>query len=257
MSSNFKIGIIGGTGLEDPSFLGPNKQTKKNNEFGQTSSDIFIGEIADIEIFIISRHGVNHQFSPSAVNYRANIKALSDLGCTHILASTACGSLREEFAPGDFVLPDQFIDWTKNRVSSFYDGSEVKHTAMSEPFSKKLSSLISDTSEDLGLRIHNGGTVISIEGPRFSTKAESLLFKRLGCDIINMTTSTESSLSKEAGIPYQAIAMVTDYDCWKEASEEVSMEIIQKVMKENSNKIKLLLESVVKKLGNSDDKGLN
>jgi 5'-methylthioadenosine phosphorylase len=244
-----KIGIIGGTGLEDPTFLIESKPIIVSNEYGNTSSEVYSGFINDIEVFVISRHGLNHEISPSNVNYRANIKALQELNCDYILAITACGSLKEELKPGHFVLPDQFIDWTKSRKNTFFDKSDVIHTPMAEPFNKSLRDIIFQQAKILELEIHNGGTVITIEGPRFSSKSESLLFRQWGCDIINMTTVTEAVLANELNIPYQAIAMVTDYDCWKETNESVSMEMIQSVMKENAGKALLLIENSIQRLG--------
>ena len=245
---NIKIGIIGGTGLEDPGFLSVEKAQLISNEFGEASSRVYSGLFNGKEVFVISRHGEEHQFSPSLLNYRANIKAFKDIGCSFILAVTACGSLRDEFVPGDFVLPDQFIDWTKSRKNTFYEKSEIIHTPMDQPFDQSLRDKISQTGIELGLSIHSGATVISIEGPRFNTKAESLFFQSIGGGIINMTTSTEASLANEAKIPYQAIGMVTDYDCWKESDEPVSMETVKEEMEKNSKKVILLLNEVIKKV---------
>lgn len=152
-----KIGIIGGTGLENPGFLDLSETLEVTNEFGAASSKIFIGTIDKIEVCVLSRHGIDHQHTPSNINYRANIKALKDLQCDGILAFTACGSLREEFVPGDFFLPDQFIDFTRNRKDSFYQGLDVTHTSMAEPFSEYLRSLVGLASKELDYKLHSGG----------------------------------------------------------------------------------------------------
>ncbi len=243
-----KIGIISGTGLEDPSFLSLDNSQVISNKFGQVSSKIYSGLVNEKEVFIISRHGEKHQLSPSSLNYRANIQAFKDLGCSLILAITACGSLKDEFAPGDFVLPDQFIDWTRFRKNTFYEESEIVHTPMDNPFDHEIRDVISETGKKLGLSMHSEATVITIEGPRFSTKAESLFFKGIGGGIINMTTSTEASLANEAKIPYQAIGMVTDYDCWRVSEEPVSMEIVKQIMEKNSEKVISLLNEVIKNI---------
>ncbi len=245
-----KIGIIGGTGLEELDFLSFKDTREIVNQYGQTSSKIAQGKISNIEVFVLSRHGVNHEFSPSSVNYRANIQALKDLECDLILALTACGSLQEQYKPGDFFLPDQFIDWTKNRKCTFYEDPTVIHTPMSEPFSESSRKILKKELDKLKLDCHYGGTLVSIEGPRFNTKAESLLFKSLGFDIINMTTSTECMLANELGLEYQAIAMVTDYDCWNDSVEPVSMESIKKVMIKNSTNAISLLRNFIVTLGN-------
>jgi 5'-methylthioadenosine phosphorylase len=244
-----KIGIIGGTGLENTDFLEFTDAVEFSNKNGEVSSKISRGKIGEIEVFIISRHGRNHEFSPSNINYKANIMALKDLGCDAILALTACGSLQEQYKPGDFFFPDQFIDWTKNRQNTIFDGANVVHTPMNEPFSEFLRFNLEKACKELCFDHQVGGNIITIEGPRFSSKAESLLFRSFGCDIINMTTSTECILANELEIPYQSIAMVTDYDCWKDSEEPVSMDAILEVMKENSIKAITLIKRTLEILG--------
>jgi 5'-methylthioadenosine phosphorylase len=173
---------------------------------------------------------------------------LKELGCTHIIATTAVGSLKEEIAPGHLVFPDQFIDWTRHRDTTFHDKHEVVHTSMAEPFDNKLRTLLNQTAQELQIPYHGKGTVITIEGPRFSTKAESFLFRSMNADIINMSTVPECALANEIKLPYAAIAMSTDYDCWKENLEPVTFEEILAVMKANADKVKILLMEVIKKV---------
>ena len=243
-----KIGIIGGTGLENTDFLDFTDSLEFSNKNGEVSSTVSRGKIEEIEVFIISRHGNNHEFSPSNINYKANMMALKDLGCDAILALTACGSLQEKYKPGDFFFPDQFIDWTRNRKNTIFDGANVVHTSMNEPFSEFLRLKLANACSELRFDHQVGGNIITIEGPRFSSKAESQLFRSFGCDIINMTTSTECILANELEIPYQSIAMITDYDCWRDTEEPVSMDAILEVMKENSIKAIALIKRTLETL---------
>jgi len=244
--ADIKVGIIGGSGLDDPRLMKNIREKKVKTPYGSPSSALTIGRIDGIETLILARHGKNHSIYPTGVNFRANIHALKKEGCTHILATTAVGSLREKIKPGDLVFVDQFLDFTKHRPLTFHD-EKVIHTPMSEPFCKNLRSLLIGSAKELRLRHHNGGTVVTIEGPRFSTKAESHMFRKLGADVINMSTVPEVILAREAGICYQTIAMSTDYDCWKEGEEPVTWEMILSIMKKNAeNVIKLLVKTISK-----------
>jgi 5'-methylthioadenosine phosphorylase len=178
------------------------------------------------------------------VNNLANIHALKEAGCTHILATTACGSLREEIGRGDLVIPDQFIDFTRHRINTFYDAFEpgdMKHTPMADPFDKEMREGLYATAQKMGLRCHPAGTLVTIEGPRFSTRAESKMFRLWGADIINMSVAPEAALANEAGIPYAAIAMSTDYDSWREDEEPVRWEEVLKVFRENVHHVTELI----------------
>jgi 5'-methylthioadenosine phosphorylase len=239
-----KIGVIGGSGLDDPGILKNFKEIEMTTPFGKPSSTLTVGTIADRDVVILSRHGKDHSLMPSKVPYQANIWALKEAGCTHILATTACGSLREEIKPGDFVFLDQFIDFTKHRPLTFYE-DRVVHTAMAEPFCLNLRKKLIQSARDLNLSFHAKGTMITIEGPRFSTKAESFMFRNFGADVINMSTVPEVILARELGVCYQSIAMATDYDCWKEGEEAVTWDLIVERMKQNSDKVKQLLIKVV------------
>jgi 5'-methylthioadenosine phosphorylase len=248
-----KIGIIGGSGLDDPNLLTDYEEKEIKTIYGEPSSKITCGKISGVEVFIIARHGKNHEIPPSQVNYRANIYALKLLDCTHILATSAVGSLREEIKPGNLVFPNQFIDFTKQRKPTFHDSiREVKHFPMAEPYDEKLREIFCDISQELGFSFNKNKTLVVIEGPRFSTKAESHMFRQLGADIIGMTGCPEVILANELKIPYQTIAMSTDYDCWKEGEEPVTWEMVQKRMKENGDKVKKLLLHSIPKIANHD-----
>lgn len=234
--------------MENPAFLSDYASKNVSTPYGKPSSDLIIGNIVDVPVVILSRHGLGHTINPTNINYRANIEALRLEGCTHILAVTACGSLRQRIEPGHFVFPDQFIDRTTKRISTFFDGSDVQHTSMGNPFSSYLRDCLVSCCNEIGFAYHNSGTLVTIEGPRFSTKAESMMFRSWGCDIINMSTVPEVILAKELGIEYQAIAMSTDYDCWHETEVEVTMEMIYAVMGKNVENVKILLEHAVKRI---------
>jgi 5'-methylthioadenosine phosphorylase len=240
-----KLGIIGGSGLDDPNILSQAEEKAVATPFGDPSSVLTCGKIQGVDVAILARHGKKHTIYPSAVNFRANIWALKSLGCSHVLAATACGSLREEIQPGHLVFLDQFIDRTTKRASTFYDTDRVCHIPMGDPFCPGLRKILIDRALALGIAHHATGTMVTIEGPRFSTKAESRLFRNWGCDVINMTTVPEVTLAREAGLCYASLAMSTDYDCWHESEEHVTIEMILGIMKQNAeNVIRLLLDVI-------------
>jgi len=244
-----KIGIIGGSGLDDPNLIKNYQEEMIKTDYGFPSSIITSGNISNADVYIIARHGKHHEIPPSRVNYRANIAALVQKECNYILATTAVGSLQEEIKPENLVFPNQFIDFTKKRENTFFnERGNVVHTQMSMPFDEKLRDTLCNLCEKLGFEYNKDKTVITIEGPRFSTKAESKMFKQWGADIINMSTCPEVALANEAKIPYQTIAMSTDYDCWKEGEEPVTWEMILKRMTNNSEKVKTLLIKGIEKL---------
>lgn len=245
-----KIAIIGGSGLEDPDILKSPKEIKVNTPYGEPTSELTTGKIGNMDVVILSRHGKKHTIPPTQVNNRANIWALKEQGCEYILATTACGSLREEIVRGDLVILDQFIDFTKHRKTSFFDSfepNEMKHAPMADPFNSKLRNLLIQSAEELKLKYHKTGTVVSIEGPRFSTRAESNMFRLWGADVINMSIAPEAILANEIEIPYAAIAMSTDYDCWKTEEEPVTWEAVLEIFNQNvHNVIDLLLTTLNK-----------
>lgn len=242
-----KIGIIGGSGLDDPKILENPQEIVVDTPFGDPSSTLTTGTIAGIETVILARHGRKHQYSPTQVNNRANINALKNAGVSHIIATTACGSLKEEIDRGHLVLLDQFIDFTRFRKNTFVDTftDGAVHTPMAKPFDTELRSKIYDTAKELHLQVHPKGCVVTIEGPRFSTIAESKMFKMWGADVINMSIAPEVMLANEAGIPYAAVAMSTDYDCWKEDESPVTWEEILDVFNKNADNVTRLLRKVI------------
>jgi len=243
-----KIGIIGGSGVGNPDILSDISKVKIHTPYGSPSAAVTQGKIDGIDVVTIPRHGEGHSIQPSLVNFRANVWAMKELGVTHIFAITAVGSLREEIEPGHLVFPDQFIDRTTKRKSTFYEGQKVCHIPMAEPFCGKMRTVLAQTADRLELVYHGQGTVITVEGPRFSTKAESKMFRQWGADIINMSTVPEVVLAREAGVCYAAIAMSTDYDCWRETEESVSWDMIMKTMEENAAKVQSLLMAAVKEI---------
>ncbi len=233
-----KIGIIGGSGFDEPDFLLSTKAIKMGTPFGHLSADPVIGLLGSTEVVSLNRHGKGHRIAPSQVNYRANIWAMKELGVTHVIATTACGSLREEIEPGHLVFPDQFIDWTRNRKSTFHEGDQVAHISMADPFCEHVRKVLIEAANAQTIKFHADGVVVTIEGPRFSTRAESKMFRALGADIVNMSTSPEATLAREAGICYAVVAMSTDYDCWRHSDEAVTWEMIASTMKKNVNNVK-------------------
>jgi len=248
-----KVGIIGGSGLDDPKLLKDSKELRSTTPLGEPSSPLTVGSIEGKEVVILSRHGRNHTIPPTQVNYRANIQALKNQNCTHILATTACGSLREEIKRGDIVILDQFIDLTRFRPITFFEtfppGAEnAKHTPMADPFSELLRQRLIASAKQLGLNFHKTGTVITIEGPRFSTRAESRMFRIWGADVVNMSLAPEVILANETGIPYAAVAISTDYDCWKTDEAPVDWSEVLKIFETNVRNVKNLLLQTIRSL---------
>ncbi|MCG8635071.1 MAG: S-methyl-5'-thioadenosine phosphorylase [Desulfobacterales bacterium] len=245
-----RVGIIGGSGLDDPDILRDAREIEADTPYGKPSSTIKSGKIGNTDVLILARHGRQHQFSPTQVNNRANIYALQVAGASHILATTACGSLRQDIDRGHFVILDQFIDFTRFRKNTFADsfaGGAV-HTAMAHPFDENLRNNLYTSAQALDLRVHKSGCVVTIEGPRFSTVAESKMFRLWGADVINMSIAPEAMLANEAGIPYAAVAMSTDYDCWKEDEAPVTWDEILEVFNKNADNVKNLLVRTIENL---------
>lgn len=248
-----KIGIIGGSGLEDPNILKDPNEVKVSTPYGDPSSALITGKINDVEVVILSRHGKKHSIMPTNVPNQANIHALKEQGCTHIIVTTACGSLREEIKPGDFVFIDQFIDRTTKRKSTFYEKDHVAHIPLAEPFCSDLRNLLGKIADELGLSNHKKGTIITIEGPRFSTKAESILFRQWNADVINMSTVPEVVLAREAGVCYASVAMSTDYDVWHDTEEDVNIQLVLQTMKKNAENVKKLIIATIPKIKDNPD----
>lgn len=220
------IGIIGGSGLYSMPDLHIIRTVAVDTPFGRPSDALIIGELADVTVAFLPRHGRGHVHTPSEVPYRANIYALKSLGVERVISVSACGSLREDFHPGDVVIPDQVFDFTKHRRSSFFGEGLVSHISVANPFCPGLSAMLADAIAAAGGHVHRGGNFITIEGPRFSTKAESRAFQAWGMDIIGMTACPEVFLAREAGLCYATMAHITDYDVWHETEEPVTVEMV-------------------------------
>ncbi len=240
-----RIGVIGGSGLYDPEILEDTKQIKMTTPFGAPSAPITVGYLKGVPVAFLPRHGIGHWIPPHKINFRANIWALKEIGVERIIAVSAVGSLKEEIRPGDLVVPDQFIDFTKSRVYTFYDGGKVYHVSLADPFCPVLRELLINSAKEHGYRVHERGTYICIEGPRFSTRAESRMFRQFA-DIIGMTLVPEVTLAREVEICYATLALVTDYDVW--AEKPVDAQEVIRVMAENVEKAKKILYDVIPKI---------
>jgi len=244
----WRIGVIGGSGLYDIAGLEGGRWERIDTPWGPPSDAIYRGVLKGVEIAFLPRHGRGHRLSPTHVNYRANIDALKRIGCTDIVSLSACGSLREDRAPGDFVLVDQFIDRTFAREKSFFGAGIVAHVSMAQPVCPRLSALAADAARAAGAPTHEGGTYLAMEGPQFSTLAESKLYRAWGCDVIGMTNMPEAKLAREAELPYASVAMVTDYDCWREEEAHVTVTNVLEVLHANAEKAKALLAHLAARL---------
>jgi len=235
MQKYYHIGIIGGSGLYDfPGLINKNS-IEIDTPFGKPSSPILTGTLNGKRVAFLARHGIGHIHSPSEVNYRANIYALKSVGVKKIVSISACGSLREDFAPGQIILPDQIFDHTQKRVRSFFGNGIVAHIGVPNPFCQTLTNEVYASLEDTGAVVHKGGTYITIEGPRFSTIAESNVYRSWGMSIIGMTACPEVFLAREAEICYCTMAHVTDYDVWHTSEEPVSVEMVINVLNQNTD----------------------
>jgi len=240
------VGIIGGSGLYDIEGLRQVKEVGVRTPFGAPSGAIVLGELDGVSVAFLSRHGRGHKLSPSEINYRANIYALKSLGVRRVISVSAVGSMKETIKPGDVVMPDQFIDLTKRRASTFFDGGAVAHVAFGEPICASLASQLSAAGRSVGATVHDGGTYICIEGPQFSTKAESRLYRQWGVSVVGMTNLPEAKLAREAELCYATVALATDYDCWHETEEPVTVEAILAILRQNVALAKRLLRASVK-----------
>lgn len=255
--SSVKIGIIGGSGLSNPEIFEGARECWLDTPYGKPSDALLEGEISGVPCILLARHGRQHSIMPTNINFRANLWALKEQGCTHVIVSTACGSLQEQIKPGDFVILDQFIDRTTKRSQTFYDGEEghptgILHLPMDTPFCPDTRKILEDSCKELEYSMHSKGTMITIDGPRFSTRAESHMFRQWGGHVINMTTVPEVVLARELGLCYAAIAMATDYDCWKEEEEPVSVEKVMSTFKLSAEKALNVLKLAVAKISAED-----
>ncbi|ESZ87435.1 MAG: 5'-methylthioadenosine phosphorylase [Blastomonas sp. CACIA14H2] len=244
--SEWTIGVIGGSGLYAIDGLEDAQSIRVDSPFGEASDDIVIGTLNGHRFVFLPRHGKGHRLSPSDVNARANIDVLKRAGCTDVLAISAIGSLREELPPGQFVLVDQFVDRTVHRPSSFFGTGMVAHVSMAEPVCPRLSALAADAARAAGAPVHQGGTYLAMEGPHFSSRAESHMYRAWGCDVIGMTAMPEAKLAREAELPYALVGMVTDYDCWRAGEDHVEVGAIIAQMNANSTRARQLVIELAK-----------
>jgi 5'-methylthioadenosine phosphorylase len=241
------IGVIGGSGLYESGALDEAQQIPVASPFGEPSGPVTMGRLEGVRFTFLARHGAGHRLPPSDINYRANIDVLKRCGVTDVLAVSAVGSLREKLAPGQFALPDQFIDRTQGRDRSYFGAGVTAHVGLADPVCPRLSDLAAVAAESVGATVHRGGTYVAIEGPQFSTRAESALYRQWGGDVIGMTAMPEARLAREAELPYAVLAMVTDYDCWREG-EAVDAAAILAVMRDNVEKARAALTALARDL---------
>lgn len=246
------VGIIGGSGLYDPGIVEDPKELRVHTPYGEPSDFVIVGRVGGISVAFLPRHGRGHRIPPHRINYRANLWALKSLGVKWVISVSAVGSLREDYRPGDFVVPDQFIDMTKGRDYSFYDGPVTVHVSMADPFCEALRLEIINTAKELGYPIHESGTYVCIEGPRFSTRAESRVWKDVfKADIIGMTLVPEVNLACESQLCYATLAMITDYDVW--ADRPVTAAEVERIMRENVSRARKILYNLIPRLSGEPD----
>ena len=246
--SEWTIGILGGSGLYEIDALEAPQWIAVDTPWGAPSDELLIGRIEGVKFVFLPRHGRGHRIPPSALNARANVDALKRAGCTDVLAISAVGSLREELPPGRFVAVDQFVDRTFARESSFFSTALVGHVSLADPVCPRLSALAADAAEAAGATVTRGATYLTMEGPQFSTRAESHLYRQWGCDVIGMTASPEYKLAREAELPYALIGMVTDYDCWRESEAPVEVAEIIAQLNANADTARRLIVELARRL---------
>jgi len=242
------IGIIGGSGIYNIDGLTNTEWRKIDSSFGDPSDELMFGKLGEQEVVFLPRHGRGHFLPPNGINYRANIDALKRVGVTDILSLSAVGSFRDDLAPGVFVIPDQFIDRTIQRNKSFFGPGLVAHVSMAHPVCSRLGDALETVADRMGLKLIRGGTYLAMEGPQFSSLAESELYRNWGCDVIGMTNMPEAKLSREAEICYATVAMVTDYDCWHPDHENVEVTDIIRVLTDNAERARSLMKELIPKL---------
>ncbi|HQT67209.1 MAG: methylthioadenosine phosphorylase [Rhodospirillales bacterium 20-60-12] len=243
------IGIIGGSGLYDIEGIEGKEWRRVATPWGEASDELLFGTLAGVPLVFLPRHGRGHKLSPSELNYRANIDALKRSGVTDILSLSAVGSLKADYPPGHFVIIDQFIDRSFARTKSFFGSGCVAHVSMADPVCPRLGDALEANARQLGLPVSRGGTYLVMEGPQFSTRAESHLYRSWNCDVIGMTNMPEAKLAREAEICYATVAMVTDYDCWHDDHDAVTVDAVIKVLLGNADKARALIKSVIPQIG--------
>ncbi|HEX9795245.1 MAG TPA: S-methyl-5'-thioadenosine phosphorylase [Planctomycetota bacterium] len=245
MNATARIGVLGGSGVYGLDGMDSVGELAIDTPYGPTSDAVQLGELTGVPIAFLARHGAGHRFLPSEVPYRANLHALRSLGVRRVLSVSAAGSLREDLPPGTFVLPDQFIDRTTRRESTFFGDGIVAHVPMSEPVDAAMIDVLQRAAHSLGLQARSGGTYVCIEGPQFSTRAESELYRSWGCDVIGMTNATEAKLCREAGMSYCSVAMITDFDCWHSQHGQVTIERIIATARANAANARRLVSAAI------------
>ncbi len=246
------LGIIGGSGLYNFPALQDITTIQQTTPYGPPSSPILVGSLSGKRVAFLARHGIGHFISPTEVNYRANIYALKSIGVRRIVSISACGSLREDYAPGHIVIPDQLVDFTRNRQRTFFGDGIVAHIGVAEPFCGQLAAKVAEVVQQSGGILHKGGSLITIEGPRFSTRGESNLYRSWGISIIGMTACPEAFLAREAELCYVTMAHVTDYDVWHISEEPVSVEIVIRTLMQNTHLAQLAIQQLVETLPEED-----
>jgi len=241
------LGVIGGSGLYAMKDLNVVDRVTVETPFGEPSDQIIVGDLEGARMAFLPRHGVGHRITPSEINYRANIYAMKKLGVERIISVSAVGSMKEEIIPGHIVVPDQFIDRTHRRIGTFFGNGIVGHVSLADPICDELHEIVLESSQAAGATVHPGGTYICIEGPQFSSRAESFLYRSWGVEVIGMTNVTEAKLAREAGICYVTIALATDYDCWHQEEEAVTLEAVLEIMHNNVELAQAILKEIVKK----------
>ena len=249
MTGQSVLGFIGGSGIYAVDEMDDVEMREIETPWGQPSGPIVSGTLNGVSVLFLPRHGPGHAIPPSEVNYRANIAALKMLGATDVISVSACGSFREELSPGTFVIVDQFIDRTHDRAKSFFGTGLVAHVSMAKPVCPRLADALEAGCRQLEIPVHRGGTYLAMEGPQFSSKAESHMYRAWGCDVIGMTNMPEAKLAREAELPYASVAMVTDYDCWHDDVAEVEVHNVLEILQQNSRKGRDLIAAVAPTLG--------
>jgi 5'-methylthioadenosine phosphorylase len=242
------LAILGGSGLYEIDGLADVQHVEVDTPFGPPSDAVVCGRLGATRLVFLPRHGRGHRIAPHEINYRANICAAKKLGATHLVSLSAVGSLREDIAPGDFVVVDQFVDLTRRRASTFFEDGIVGHVAFGDPVCRHLSDALTDAARRSGKKVHPYGTYVCIEGPQFSTRAESLLFRSWGMSVIGMTAMPEAKLAREAELPYALLALATDYDCWRVSEDDVTVDAVVAVMKNNVTAARQTLTELVRML---------
>jgi len=237
------VGVIGGSGLYEIDGLEDVKEVELSTPFGVPSDAYITGRLGETEMVFLPRHGRGHRINPSEINFRANVWGMKKLGVSRIISISAVGSMREDIEPGDFVLIDQFFDRTRHRKDTFFDRGAVAHVMFADPICEPVREILLKCAGDLGVKTHDGGTYINMEGPQFSTRAESRIYRTWGVDVIGMTNLQEARLSREAEIGYATVAMATDYDCWHEEHDDVTVEAVVAIMQANVEKARNLIKA--------------